>query len=109
MVNQFIPGKKVNMESETSVSAYRFILPTGTHCGAGERAYGVSMTAKVEDFAFPVIITGEALVELGASATAGAEVESDADGCAITLASGKCNGVLRDSGGSGDVVRIKVV
>jgi hypothetical protein len=35
-----------------------------------------------------------------------AKVESDANGCAVTLSTGKSNGIVRDGGSAGDKVRM---
>jgi hypothetical protein len=50
---------------------------------------------------------GELLVEAGAAVAVGAEVESDAQGRAITRTAGVVAGVARDAAaGAGDYIRI---
>lgn len=55
----------------------------------------------------PVDVLGICLVTAGAAIAAGAEVESNAGGQAITLAAGKSNGIALDAAAAvGDVIRI---
>jgi hypothetical protein len=68
------------------------------------RAAGVSFAGVTAGTPFSVVVSGSYLVELGAAANAGDEVQSDANGKAIPLASGKSNGVLLGSGTTGDKV-----
>ena len=65
----------------------RFVGFNGNVCAAGVKALGV--------------------VEAGAAIAAGAEVQSDASGKAITKAAGVANGVAWDAAAAaGDVIRI---
>ena len=55
----------------------------------------------------PANVMGVILVEAGAAIAAGAEVESDANGKAITKAAGVVNGVAWDAAAAaGDLIRI---
>lgn len=108
MEASYKPGVTATLTGANDVTAWRFIAGDGSPCGAGARAYGVSMLAVTAGKAIPVIISGECLIELGAAANAGDEVESDANGCAIPLNTGKANGVISGSGSSGDLVTIAI-
>lgn len=104
----FCPGIIKTMKGTSDVNQWRFIAGDGSQCGAGARAYGVSMYESAAGKAFSVIISGESLIELGGAANAGDEVESDANGRAVVLSAGKSNGVISVSGTTGDLVPICV-
>ena len=104
----FVPGTIKTMTGTSAVNQWRFVGGDGDQCGAGARAYGVSMNAAEAGKAFSAIICGESLIELGAAANAGDEVESDANGCAIPLDTGKANGVISATGTTGDLVPVCV-
>ena len=53
-----------------------------------------------------VAIEGIAMVELGGTVAAGAEVESDASGVAVTKAAGLAGGVALVAGVSGDIIPV---
>ncbi len=99
----FKPGVIETLTCSADVAVSRFVGGDGDQCGAGARAAGVSMNAAAAGKDYSGILTGVALIELGAAANAGAEIESDANGKGITLASGKANGVLLASGTTGDL------
>jgi hypothetical protein len=104
----FVPGTMKTMTGTNDVNQWRFVGGDGNQCGAGARSYGVSMMEAVAGNPYTAIISGESLVELGAAANAGDEVESDANGCAIPLNTGKANGVISVSGTTGDLVPVCV-
>lgn len=72
-------------------------------CVAGDKAFGVTKwdTAAADDVVG--LFTGTQLVPMlsGAAITAGAEVQSDANGLPITLAAGKANGIAVNTVGAG--------
>lgn len=86
---------------------HRFVGFNGAYAAAGARAFG---TLEVETDAgqqAPVNVLGIVLVEAGAAIAAGAAVQSDASGRAITLAAGIENGVTLDAAAAaGDIIRI---
>lgn len=86
---------------------YRFADFAGGICGAGRRALGTVEVDTVADNMAPISALGICLVITGGAVTAGVEVESDADGCAVTLDAGAANGVAMDGAtAAGDVIRI---
>lgn len=99
-----VPGVTITQTGTADVNQYRFISGAGIHCGAGSRATGISFIGVTAGSPFSVVVSGSYLVELGAAANAGDEVQSNATGQAIPLASGKSNGVLLGSGTTGDKV-----
>lgn len=103
-----VPGVILTMTGTVDVNQYRFIAGTGNQSGAGARAIGVSFAGVTAGASFPVVVSGSCLVELGAAANGGDEVESDANGKAIPLNTGKSNGVLLGSGTTGDKVPVLI-
>ena len=71
-----------------TVAASRFVNTSLTLAGAGVNTYGVARTAGVSGDAVPVDMLGTAIVETGAAIAAGAAIESDASGRAITKSTG---------------------
>ena len=55
---------------------------------AGERALGVLLNKPTSGKAATVAMTGKVMVEVGAAVTAGDEIQTDANGDAITAAAG---------------------
>jgi len=107
MAETFKPGVIDNLVSAGAVGFKRFVKGDGFQCGAGARAYGVSMeAAAAAGEALSVMVTGIALVEAGASVTAGQEIESDANGKGIPLDTGKSNGVAGNSCSAGQDIRV---
>ncbi|MCK5099794.1 MAG: DUF2190 family protein [Desulfobacteraceae bacterium] len=95
----------------TAVSAIaekRFVDYDGNQCAAGEKALAVSHAGGAAiDEECPLAL-GIVLVEAGAAIAKAAEVESDADGKAITKATGVGNGSTLDAASAaGDIIRVK--
>lgn len=85
----------------------RFASFSGALCTAGAKALGTVQADTEADNVAPVSVLGICLITAGAAVTAGAEVESDASGRAVTLAAGASNGFALDTAtASGDVIRI---
>lgn len=76
------------------ITANRFISPAGALAGAAGNAYGVAETSAAIGEKLPVTSHGSAVVEAGAAIAAGALVEADATGRAITKAAGVALGRL---------------
>lgn len=71
-----------------AVTANRFITPAGALTGAGLGAQGVAQTDAAIGAKVTTTVLGTEVVEAGAAIAAGALVESDATGRAITKAAG---------------------
>ena len=71
-----------------AVAAQRFVTPTGAQAGAAANALGVSRTAGAIGERVPVDAIGTTVVQAGAAVAVGATIQSDANGKAITWASG---------------------
>lgn len=66
----------------------RFINTALAQAGDGDNTYGVSRTSGADGEAIAVDVLGTAIVETGGPILAGARVQSDASGRAITIGSG---------------------
>lgn len=85
----------------------RFVGFDGNLSAAGVKALGVVEVDTEAGGVAPANVLGVILVEAGAVIAAGAEVQSDADGKAITKAAGVANGTAWDAATvPGDVIRI---
>ncbi len=81
-------------------------IPVAT-CGAGEKAMGVFQRDKAVNELVGVFCEGVVPVLSGAAITAGAEVESDANGKAVPLSAGVAIGqALNAAGGADEVVAV---
>ncbi|MCW5223516.1 DUF2190 domain-containing protein [Verminephrobacter aporrectodeae subsp. tuberculatae] len=84
-----------------------FVGFDGNVCAAGARALGVVEADTENAGVAPANVLGSILVQAGAAIAAGAQVESDANGRAITQSEGVANGVAWDAAAAaGDVIRI---
>ena len=114
----FDPGDDLSAHVEASVTGRRFVAVSDpkqvgsaalandtlggnivvSPAGAGVRPLGVAAYDASAGYKVPVIRGHKVVpVEAGAAITAGAEVESDATGRAITLATGKSCGIALNS------------
>ena len=86
----------------SAIAAQRFVSPALAQTGAAGNAYGVSRYAGVAGDKIPVDLMGTTVVEAGAAISAGALVESDASGRAVTHSAGVILGRLApgDAGAS---------
>ncbi len=96
-----------SIPAAAALTRLRFVGLTGNVCAAGAKALGTAETDADAGEQAPVNTHGILLVEAGAAIAAGAEVESNADGKAITKAAGASNGFALDAAtAAGDVIRI---
>lgn len=77
-----------------AIVAQRFVGFTGAQAGAGLNARGVAQEAAAIGNQFSVDVIGTTVVEAGAAIAAGALIECDATGRAITHAAGVVLGRL---------------
>lgn len=85
----------------------RFVGFDGNVCANGAKALAVVEADTAAGNVAPANVLGVILVEAGAAISAGAEVQSDASGKAITKAAGVSNGIAWDvATAAGDVIRI---
>jgi len=87
-----------------------FIGFDGNTCGNGDKALGVLNTYSDQNEQAPVMVSGIALVLSGASLSAGAKIQSNASGKAITFSSGEANGYALDAAtGADQLIRVKLI
>lgn len=97
----------VTIAAAAALSRFRFVDFSGNVASAGERVLGVPSTDFSTGEQASVATHGEILVEAGAAIAAGAEVESDASGRAVTKTTGVAFGVARDAAAAaGDIIRV---
>ena len=97
----------VTIAAAADLSRFRFADYSGNVAGAGERVLGVPTTDFSAGEQASVATHGEVLVEAGAAIAAGAEVESDANGRAVTKTTGVGSGVARDAASAaGEIIRV---
>lgn len=90
-----------------NLTARRFVGFDGGVCAAGAKALGVVEVDTDADNVAPANVLGIVLVEAGAAIAAEADVESDADGRAITKTTGAANGTALDAAtAAGEMIRI---
>lgn len=70
---------------------------------AGEKVVGVLYDPRKADQPAQVAASGIAYITLGATLSAGTEVQTDANGHAVALTTGKPAGVLLVGGNAGDI------
>jgi hypothetical protein len=96
-----------SVAATTALVRQRLVNFAGGTCGAGARPLGVANTAYDIGEQAGVNTHGELLVEAGAAIAVGAEVESDASGCAVTKSTGVAFGAARDAAAAaGDIIRV---
>lgn len=115
MVNSFEqPGTTITLTptADLLTSRYCFASVGSTSqlviTGAGAKAVGVLQLPAIAKEPSPVMVTGISYIVIGATLTPGQEVEADASGKAIPLASGKSNGVCIVGGPAGAIGTILI-
>lgn len=78
----------LTMIATGAITSNRFVTPAGALAGAGVNAQGVSDTDAGIGDSVAVHVLGTAVVETGAAIAAGAPIQTDATGRAITKAAG---------------------
>jgi len=92
-----------------AISAYRFVTAAGAVPAAGAWCPGVSATSAAAGEAVGVVFAGIKLVEAGAAVSAGAAVQTDNAGRAITLDAGIGLGRALDAAtAAGQFIRVKL-
>lgn len=97
----------ISMTATADVTARRFVGLTGAHCAVGAKAAGVANADYAAGEQVGVEALGLLMVTAGAAISAGVEVQSDANGLAITKSTGVGNGyALTAATQAGDQIRI---
>lgn len=107
-----IPLQTLTMVLAGAVAASRFVSTALAQAGAGDYTYGVARTAGEIGEAIPVDTIGTAVIETGGAILAGAQVQADASGRAITIGAGVAVGRLapgESSSAAGQFVEIILI
>ena len=97
----------VTIAAASALSRQRFVNFAGAVPAAGERVLGVANTDYGVGEQAGVNARGELLIEAGAAITAGAEVQTDAQGRAVPKTTGVVAGEARDAAtAAGEIIRI---
>ena len=100
----------IQAAADLSESKNLFIGFDGDIFGNGAKALGVLNANTSEDEMAPVMTHGIALVYSAAAISAGAKLQSNADGKALTYAAGEANGYALDAaGGADELIRVKLI
>ena len=91
-----------------TVAANRFVTPAGAQAVADSNTLGAARFGGVAGEKITVDVIGTAIVEAGAAITAGATLESDASGRAVTWATagGKVAIALQAASGAGVMIEV---
>lgn len=93
-----------------TVAANRFATPAGAQAGAGANTFGVCRAGGASGDRATCDVLGTAMVEAGAAISAGATIGSDANGKAVTYASGAKVGLaLEAATASGQIIEVLLI
>lgn len=108
MKTQIVLGTASIAAKTADLVARRFVGFDGAKCAAGAKALGVCEADTLLGQPAPVNFSGILLVEAAAPIAADTDVDSDADGKAVTHDAGVVNGHTIDAAlAAGDIIRIK--
>jgi hypothetical protein len=100
----------LSLKATGDIAAYRFVNPAGAQAGAGANALGASEYAASAGEMVGVANLGTAIVEAGAAVAAGAAVQSDASGRAITKDTGATVArALEAAAAAGDFIEVALI
>jgi hypothetical protein len=110
MGKQCITILSLSMRASGTIAEYRFVTPTGAQAGAGANTLGTSEYAADDGEMLAVANLGTAIVEAGAAVAAGAAVQSDASGRAITKDTGATVArALAAAAAAGDFIEVTLI
>ncbi len=102
-----IPVLTLSAVATGAIAAHRFVDFTDAQAALNEANKGAARHAAAIGEQVAVDAQGVVLVEAGAAVALGAEVQSDANGKAITLAAGVASGRALDAAAAdGDLIRV---
>lgn len=111
MSKQAIDILTLTVTTTGAVTEARFVTVAGAQAGAAANALGVAKYAAAgANVPLPVTALGTAVVEAGAAVAAGALVEADANGRAITRVAGAILGrALQAAAAAGDFIEVMLI
>lgn len=111
MSQQASPILALTVTLSGTVAANRFVTPAGAQAVADANTLGVARTAGVSGDKIAVDVLGTAIVEAGAAISAGATLETDASGRAVTWATSgaKVGLALQAAGAAGAMIEVLLI
>jgi hypothetical protein len=111
MSRQAISVLALSILAAGSITKQRFVKADGTQAGADANTIGVARSDASSGQYVTVDALGTAYVEAGGSITAGATIETDASGRAVTWATSgpKVAIALEASTGSGQIIEVLLI
>lgn len=110
MSQQNLAVMALSVAASGAVAANRFVTVAGAQAGAAANTLGVARFAVASGVYLTVDVLGTAVVEAGAAISAGAAIETDADGKAITKTTGPAVGrALQAAGAAGAFVEVLLI
>jgi len=110
MSQQSIEILSLPVKATASLTSRRFVTIGGAQAGAGATALGVARSDGAIGDQVPVDVLGTAVVEAGAAIVAGAAVEVDASGRAVTKNTGVTVGrALEAAAAAGDFIEVLLI
>jgi len=82
------PLLALSILAASAITAHRFVTPAGDVAAAGVKTQGVAQSDAASGESFTATVIGTEVVEAGAAIAAGALIETDATGRAITHTTG---------------------
>jgi len=108
---QSTPILSLSITASGAIVAHRFVTPALDQAVANEYTLGVARTAAADGAQVTVDVLGTTVAEAGAAISAGATLETDADGKAVTWAtSGAAVGIaLQAAAADGDLIEVLLI
>lgn len=104
------PGNTISVTAASALIANRFIGFAGTYPTANTKSLGVTQMAFDSGEQAAVVIDGIVLIELGGSVSAGGAIIAGSNGVGLPHSSTHIiNAYALEAGGSGDVIKAKLV
>ncbi|MBT0665761.1 DUF2190 family protein [Geobacter pelophilus] len=108
MKTQIITGTCSITAKTADLVQQRFVGYDGAKCAAGAAALGICDADTAVGAQAPLNFSGILLVEAGGVIAADVDVDSDADGRAVTHAAGVVNGHTLDAAtAAGEIIRVR--
>lgn len=100
----------LTVAATTAITERRFVTASGAQAGAAANTLGVAKYTASTNELLAVDVIGTAVVEAGAAFAAGAALETDADGRAITQSAGPTVArALQAASGAGAFVEVLLI
>ncbi len=110
MSMQSISILTLSIVASGAITKHRFVTPGNTQAGAGVNTLGVAREDATLNAGLAIDVVGTAIVEAGGAIAAGAAVETDATGRAVTKTTGVTVGrALQAAAAAGDFIEVLLI